>query len=141
MARARKAAEPVGNVIDISKGTVRIGERTMTVGLALSRGYVVRVEGGVVLTDVALQMQDRAGTKAVEREARARDWRRRQGIAEPETTADGRLIKQRKPEPLRPKNVTPEGVPVEDDETLEQIAARTAAIEKAHLAELEGADG
>lgn len=141
MARARKAAEPVGNVIDISKGTVRIGERTYTVGLAISKGLLRRVEGGAVLTDLALQMQDTQGQKAVQREARARDWRRRQGIEEPETTSDGRLVRRRQPEPLRPKNVTPEGEPVEDDATLAQIADRTAAIEKAHLAELESADG
>lgn len=141
MARAKKV-QPDAGAFDISSGTVRIGERTYTVGRALAEGLIVRgVEGGAVLTDLALQMQDTQGQKAVQREARARDWRRRQGIEEPETTSDGRLVRRRQPEPLRPKNVTPEGEPVEDDATLAQIADRTAAIEKAHLAELESADG
>lgn len=143
MARARKApaAEPVGDIIDISQSTVRIGSRTMTVGLALSRGLIRRVEGGATLTARALDMLDTQGAKAVAREDRSREWRRKQGIADPATTEDGVLIKRKLPEPLMPKNVK-NGEPVEDDETLEQIAERTAAIEKAHLAELEDeADG
>lgn len=127
---------------------VNIGIKTMTRSRALALGLIMtNVQGETILTDAGRAMENTVAQKAAAAKTRDADWRRRQGlppIEEPVTTEDGVLIKpKRAPKALKPKNVTPAGEPVEDEETLAQIEARTAAIEKAHLAALaaEGNDG
>jgi hypothetical protein len=132
----------------MASDVVVIGTKTMTRSRALALGLVaVNDQGETVTTAAGKEMENTVGQKAAAAKARDAEWRRRQGlppIEEPATTEDGLLIKpKRAPKALKPKNVTPDGVPVEDEETLAQIEARTAAIEKAHLAALaaEESDG
>lgn len=74
-----------------------------------------------------------------EKAARARDWKRRQGLPLPEEdSAEEKAALAGKPakrvKPLKPQNVTPEGEPVTDANLLAEIAERTAAIERAEKA-------
>ena len=62
---------------------------------------------------------DERQAKAAQKEARAAEWRRTQGLGEP-----AKVI-----EPLRPRNVTPDGDTVTDPAILAAIAERTAQIE------------
>ena len=99
---------------------VRIGGKTYTQNRALAMGLIVKgKDGKVVLTSAGKSMEDSVAQKAGAAKARTADWRRRQGLPpeEPETTEDGILKPVRKPRVLKPKNVTPEGTPVEDEET------------------------
>ena len=115
---------------------VRIGGKTYTRSRALALGLIaVSKKGEVILTPAGIQVSNSAGEKAARADARAAHWRRYQGLPEePETTSDGVLVRvKRPPKVLKPKNVMPDGSPVEDEETLAKIAEHTAAVEKAHL--------
>lgn len=113
---------PVGaDVIRLPNG------KTMTLSRARGLGYLDR--DGNIRPEVAARMSGGSPAESkARREAREAAWRKQQGL-EPETTEDGRLKPVRKPRPLRPKNVTKTGAPIEDEAELAAIAARTKAIE------------
>lgn len=106
--------------------------RTVSRNRARGMGWIDK-DGN--LTDKA--PQSRRDVVAQERAARSAQWRRTQGLdtetapADPaEAAASAALAGHRKRvEPLVPSNVTPEGEPITDKETLDEIAARTTAIE------------
>lgn len=95
---------------------------------------------------------DSQAAAVLRKDARAADWAKRQRTGEPvvraqsrrrgpkaepgapETTPDGKMRRKREPKPLVPQNVTAEGEPITDEETLAEIAAKTAAIEAAKAA-------
>lgn len=119
-----------GDAIRLPNGSVTTRNR------ALARGWI-DAEGN--LTAAAPQ----PSRVEVERQkvARAKDWKRRQGIAvaaEDEDTPEEKAAllgrKAKRIEPLKPKNVTHDGEVITDKALLDEIAAKTAAIEKAEAA-------
>lgn len=113
--------------------TIRLPDgRTVTMNRARGMGWVDR-DGN--LTDRAPISQ--SDEIAKQREQRARDWRRSQGLPEPESDADivaaGR--KPPKPKPAKPRNVDKDGNEITDAALLAEIEAKTAQIEAANAAE------
>lgn len=122
---------------------------------------IVRLPGGKVVTRsraMALGLLDKDGNvkdtvpvdsqaaKVLRQDARAAEWAKSQGLPAPtpraakadgpRTTTDGILIKEKRIEPLRPTNVDSTGTAVTDEATLAAIAAETAAIDAAKVAEV-----
>jgi len=102
-----------------------------TFARARSRGWV-DAEGN--LTDAAPRPTREQAE--IEKRARAIKWRKDQGLPalaedSPEEQAALAGKPARKVKPLKPQNVTPEGEPITDKALLDEIAAKTAAIEKA----------
>ena len=114
---------------------IRIGSKTYTRTRAQALGFLD--EDGNVRDSVP---RDSAAAKIIERDRRRAEWAKQQGLpapriaggtVEPELTEDGQLKVTAAPEPLRPQNVSADGTPVTDEETLAAIAERTAQIEAA----------
>lgn len=92
--------------------------KTTTRSRALNRGWI-DAEGN--LTDLAPRPSSEQRER--DRQERNANWRRTQGLPPLAETAPKDI------EPLKPTNVTPDGEPITDDETLAEIAERTARIE------------
>ncbi len=111
-------------------------QRAIAMGLASADG------------SAAAPAPDSQAAKLLAKEQRKADWAARQAktnvkrrrvqtteVEAPETTIDGRMKRRKKePDPLRPQNVK-DGEPITDEETLAEIAAKTAAIEAAQATE------
>lgn len=97
---------------------------------------------------------DSAAAQVLEQDARRIAWDKQQGIAgelaaieaerervrlalggEPQVTEDGIVKPARKQRVARPRNVTKDGTPVEDEATLAKIAAAAAEFEAKRVAE------
>lgn len=143
----------------MSGRNVRPAKDAAAVRGAMNTSDTFKLPGGRVITRrraVAIGLIDEAGNhlkvipdstaaRVLQREERAKAWTERQaqggrrrrlpGATEgPATTEDGKMRVKREPKPLKPQNVTPEGEPITDEETLAEIAAKTEAIEAAKAA-------
>jgi len=105
--------------------------KTVTYARALNRGWI-DADGN--LTDSA--PRPAREQLEVEKRARAVKWRKDQGLPPLAADVDEELALAGKParkvKPLKPQNVTPDGEPITDKALLDEIAAKTAAIEKAN---------
>jgi len=105
--------------------------KTVTYARALNRGWITP-DGE--LTDAA--PRPAREQLEVEKRARAIKWRKDQGLPPLEDTPEELAALAGKParkvKPLKPQNVTPDGEPITDKALLDEIAAKTAAIEKAN---------
>lgn len=103
-----------------------------TVNRARARGWI-DADGNLTAAAPQPSRAEAERQKAI----RAQEWRRRQGIAPaqdedtPEEKAALQGRKAKRIEPLKPKNVDHDGTEITDKATLDDIAAKTAAIEKA----------
>jgi len=118
-------------------GIIRIAGRSFTAGIAAKKGLIVSTLD-LTLTPAGEEFARRQGVE-VSSPAPAR---RRSKPVDPEAaaaaefTSDGRQ-RRRNVKPLKPRNVTPDGEPITDEETLQKIAEQTLAIEEAAKAERE----
>ena len=113
-------------------------QRAINMGLCDAEGNALTPPMDSQAARLVRQEERKAAWAA--RQAKAPGRRRPQvvatKVAAPEVTEDGLPKRRRKePEPLKPQNVTPEGEPITDEETLAEIAAKTAALEAAKAAE------
>lgn len=116
-------------------GVVRIAGRAFATGSAISRG--------LINADLSLTPRGEAMLAPVNPDVPRSPAAQVGGEFDPEAAAaamfgaDGQRRKQKPIRVLRPRNVTADGQPVDDEETLAAIAARTAGIEAAAKAERE----
>lgn len=124
------------------------GGRAIPMQRAIAQGFA-DAQGNALNPPV-----DSQAAAVLHKEARKQEWEAKQGIAkprrrgeakatgadEPETTADGKIKRKREPKPLVPANVDHSGQPITDEETLAEIAAKTAAIEAAKAEGFDPAD-
>jgi hypothetical protein len=118
----------------VSSDIVTINGKTFTRSRALAQG-LIDAKGEVTAKADSLFGGNREKTS---QPVKNRDRKAAREAIEPETTSDGKLVARKKVEPLKPKNVK-DGKPIEDEEELAKIAAKTAEIEAAAKAEREAA--